>query len=238
MGLSEPLAEDLSGLPGAITHVLAAVPAALCYVDRDCRFRYANERFLAWTVLVYPEGVLGLHVAEVVGRTRWESLRPWIELTFEGRTTRTEDSIVGPDGERHHLEHVMVPDLRDGDVCGFVLLITDVTRRNHAESTLERERREVASRLEAEVAERTRQLQHLQAQLMNAERLSAAEQMAGAVAHAINNPLTALLGTVEMAQREMLGLNSALERVRVLAKRIEDVVQGTLWQYRREPPTR
>jgi PAS domain S-box-containing protein len=230
------MAEDLSRLSGAIAHVLAEVPAALCYIDRNCRFRYANERFLAWTVLVYPEGVLGRHVAEVVGRARWERLRPFIDQTFQGRATRTDDRIVGPDGQQHHLEHVTVPDLCDGEVCGFVLMVTDVTRRNRAETTLERERREVAARLEAEVAERTRQLRDLQAQLMNAERLSAAEQMAGAVAHAINNPLTALLGTVEMAQREMLGLNSALERVRVLAKRIEDVVQGTLWQYRREPP--
>jgi PAS domain S-box-containing protein len=234
--LNEPGAENLPDPSGALAHVLAQVPAALCYVDGGCRFRYANERFLEWTVLLYPEGILGMHVAEVIGRARWESLRSDIELTLAGRPTRTEDSLIGPDGERHHLEHVMVPDVRDGEILGFVLMITDVTRRHQAESALEQERREVATRLEAEVAERTRQLRELQGQLMNAERLSAAEQMAGAVAHGINNPLTALLGTVEMAQREMLGLNSALERVRVLAKRIEDVVQGTLWQYRREPP--
>jgi signal transduction histidine kinase len=83
------------------------------------------------------------------------------------------------------------------------------------------------------VSERTAQLRELQRRLVEAERLSAAERMTGALAHAVNNPLAALLGTVEMAQQGMLESSAALERTRAIARRIQDVVQGTMRMFRR-----
>jgi len=59
-------------------------------------------------------------------------------------------------------------------------------------------------------------------------RLVLAENLAGSVAHAINNPLAALLGTVEMALESARGNRQTLERVHHLARRIQSVVAGTL----------
>lgn len=59
-------------------------------------------------------------------------------------------------------------------------------------------------------------------------RLVLAENLAGSVAHAINNPLAALLGTVEMALESSRGNKQTLERVHHLARRIQSVVAGTL----------
>lgn len=59
-----------------------------------------------------------------------------------------------------------------------------------------------------------------------------AEELAGAVADAINNPLAALIGTVEMALESPRGSRKALERVRYLARRIESVVEGVLALFR------
>ena len=61
---------------------------------------------------------------------------------------------------------------------------------------------------------------------------NSAEELAGAVADAIINPLAALLGTVEMALESPRGSHQALERVRYLARRIESVVDGVLALFR------
>lgn len=59
-------------------------------------------------------------------------------------------------------------------------------------------------------------------------RLVLADNLAGSVAHAINNPLAALLGTVEMALESSRANRQTLERVHHLARRIQSVVAGTL----------
>jgi two-component system, NtrC family, sensor histidine kinase HydH len=230
--MGDDLKKALASLPREIRVLLAEVPAAMAYVDRDQRIRFANERFEAWTVAQFPDGVAGRSVAEVSGDRYEVHVRPNVERVLEGRPSMHEAPLQGPDGQPHWIRTIVLPDIEDGEVRGYVLMTTDITHSRLAEHTLERERQEHATRLEDTVAERTAQLRELQQRLVDAERLSAAEEMAGAVAHAINNPLTALLGTVEMAQQSMIGQGAALERIRLLAKRIEEVVQGTLWMYR------
>ena len=141
--------------------------------------------------------------------------------------------MIAPDGGHYWLRGTLVPDVDAGAVRGYVIMVTDITRRKYAEDALEDERKEYEERLQAQVAERTAQLRELQRRLVEAERLSAAERMTGALAHAVNNPLAALLGTIEMAQQGMLEPGAALDRARGIAKRIQDVVQGTMRMFRR-----
>ncbi len=107
---------------------------------------------------------------------------------------------------------------------------------------LEEERREYASSLERDVARRTAELRTLnsdlqqmnqklteaQERLLQAERLHTAEYLAGSVAHAINNPLAALRGTVELALRGGRKRDATLDRVLRLTRRIEEVAGRTL----------
>ncbi len=218
-------------LPREIRVLLAEVPAAMAYIDRNQRYRYTNMRFRRWVASEYPEGVIGMQVAQVSGE-RYQFIRPSIERALSGRASSHEELILAPDGKPCWLRTTLVPDMQAGEVCGYVLLTTDITRSKQAEQALADERQRYAEQLERQIAERTTQLRELQARLVDAERLSAAEQMAGAVAHAINNPLTALIGVTEMAQQHMLESATALQRVRLLARRIEEVVQSTLWMYR------
>ncbi len=223
------LERSVAQLPREIRFILDKAPAGICYIDRDQIYRYANERWISW----WGHSVVGSDVRQSVGEERYEEIRPHIERALNGQSAMHESQSQGPDDRTYWHHAIMVPDIEDGTVRGYVLMMTDITRRRQAEMALETERRRYEERLEAEVIERTRQLRELQQRLVAAERLSAAEEMAGAVAHAVNNPLTALLGTVEMAQQAMLDPQTALERIRLLAKRIEDVIQGTLRMYRR-----
>ena len=233
------LTTSLAQLPREIQFILDKAPAGISYIDRDQIYRYANERYCGW----WGHSVVGSHIRETTGEEIYEEIRTHVERALRGQVASHEIEAQGPDGKTYWHHAVMVPDIESGVVRGYVLMLTDITRRKQAELALETERRRYEERLEAEVIERTRQLRELQQRLVAAERLSAAEEMAGAVAHAVNNPLTALLGTVEMAQQSMLDPFTALERIRLLAKRIEDVIHGTLRMYRRgevdlqpEPP--
>jgi signal transduction histidine kinase len=83
--------------------------------------------------------------------------------------------------------------------------------------------------LEASGAE----LRELQSRLVRADRLGTAQELAGSVAHAINNPLTALIGQIQMMVESAQPTRSRLRQVHHLAQRIGDVVTGTLQLYRR-----
>jgi two-component system, sporulation sensor kinase A len=107
------------------------------------------------------------------------------------------------------------------------------------EIEIAQERVRYAQTLEEEVEKRTAALQAvnvelrtLQQRLIYAERLGVAEELAGKVAHAINNPLAALLGTVEMELEASSGNNQPLQRIRHLAQRIKAVISQTLALFR------
>jgi len=222
----------VSRLPRELRVLLALAPAAMAYVDRDRCFRYTNARFDQSVAQQFPDGVIGLHVEELVSEAFWERIRPSVDRALSGRASAHEEER-SDGGNRSWTRSVLIPDTEAGETLGYVLMITDITRRKLAEQALEAERSAYAHRLEVEVAQRTAELRELQKRLVDLERLKDAEQMAGAVAHAVQNPLTALLGTVQMAQRGMLEPPLAFERAELLAKRIAEVVDGTLWMYRR-----
>ncbi|HEY5646964.1 MAG TPA: ATP-binding protein, partial [Pseudomonadales bacterium] len=107
----------------------------------------------------------------------------------------------------------------------------DVTDREEALS----DRRRYAEQLESQVAERTRdlertneQLRSLQSRLIEAERLEATGQLSGQVAHAINNPLMALIGKLQMRIESGGGGDPGADDLLVLARRIESVVRSML----------
>lgn len=103
----------------------------------------------------------------------------------------------------------------------------------------QQQNRTLVDDLEHIVAERTgeleaqsEELRGLQAQLIQAERLGAAQELAGSVAHAINNPLTALIGQIQMMVESHDPPDPRMQRLDQVARRIRDVVTRTLQLFR------
>jgi PAS domain S-box-containing protein len=154
---------------------------------------------------------------------------------------------VRPDGEERFFS-VSASRIDYGEASAAVALMRDLTDRYR----LEQEQHRQAEHLQREVQRRTSELtraneklRELQLALLRAQRLGATEHLAASVAHAINNPLAALIGTVELMARSSRGADPALERVLRLALRIRTVAARTLELFRKgtlelrpEPPAR
>jgi len=172
--------------------------------------------------LIHPEDA-----AALLGRLRLLTSGPWGTLEEEFR-------IVTKQGLDRWVRTRLRP-VRFDDCVRVYAAAQDIT----FEKFVERERDANERRLEAVVQQRTAeleqvndQLRNLQTRLMQARYLETAEELAGRVAHAINNPLAALIGTVQHAIERADGENAPLEAILRNARRIRDVVARTLQLFR------
>ena len=124
-----------------------------------------------------------------------------------------------------------IDDFRTGDPMNMATVSRDLRGQRQLEENLRRlneslEQRvldrtsdlaEALERLTLEVTERQRadvRAQELQVELLHASRLSAAGQMAGALAHELNQPLTAFTNSVNAGRRMMANCAHRVETVR------------------------
>lgn len=67
--------------------------------------------------------------------------------------------------------------------------------------------------LQREVADRTRELREAQAQLLRSQRLGAVIDLTAGLAHELNNPLAAIIGTAQLIQMELPGTDPLQDRL-------------------------
>lgn len=136
------------------------LPAMIAYVDRDYRIQFLNKAFER-TMRIWREQVIGRPNWEIFTEDEFALRKPYLERAFQGRRQRFEVSIDRA-GEHKEFEALYVPHRQEsGDVQGIFVLYQDVTERNLAKRALE-----VANEtLEARVADRTLELQTVNAAL-------------------------------------------------------------------------
>ena len=116
---------------------------------------------------------------------------------------------------------------KDGQVVGFISVISDITERKKTERLL----KEARAGLEREVEERTADLRKANEQLIRSERLAATGQLATSIAHEINSPLQAisvLLGSMGKQYREDTHLTENIDILKQAIGSIRDTVRSLL----------
>jgi PAS domain S-box-containing protein len=196
--------------------------AMLAYWDADQRCRFANLAYEKWFG-VDPRTLIGKQMRDLLGPIYALNL-PYIEGVLRGEPQEFERDIPDPAGgpPRHSLAQY-VPDIVDGRVRGFFVLVTDITRLKATEKAL----------LEAE---------H---QLQASERLTSLATLAAGIAHEINNPLASVLAHTELALESLPPNEPGLASIRadlVAARdntlRVRDIVQSMRLLARGDTTTR
>jgi len=103
----------------------------LAYWDSDLRCRFANRAYEQWFG-VSPEALIGKHIRELLGPLYQLNL-PYIEGALRGEAQEFERVIPSPTGgpPRHSLANY-IPDIVEGVVRGFFVLVTDISEVKRA----------------------------------------------------------------------------------------------------------
>ena len=182
-------------------------PDAILVLDNNLRYTYASPRV---------REVLGCMPEELIGKTvtadpnTHEPFRLFNDvLAGKEAVGQTDYSLRQRDGTWRTLRSIASPLFESqGDLVGVVASVRDIT-----------------------------QAKQMEQQLIQSERLAAMGQMIDSFAHELNNPLTAILGAIDLLDTQA-GAEETRKHLRLLkeqSRRAAEVVQNLLFFSR--PPT-
>jgi PAS domain S-box-containing protein len=118
---------------GIADFMLNQMTAMIGYWDRKLHNRFANQAYATWFGFD-PEEIRGKHIREILGEARYRLNRPCIEGVLAGARQEFERAILSPDGQQLRYALVeYIPDMQDGEVRGFTVLLSDITSVKKAE---------------------------------------------------------------------------------------------------------
>ncbi len=129
-------AESLLSSSAVIQKVLDCLPSVVGYWDNTLKNRLANKAYEAWFG-VEASQLRGKYIWELLGDELYRLNLPHIEGALRGEPQTFERVIPNADSScsRHSLTNY-IPDVRDGEVKGFFVLLTDISTIKKAEAVL------------------------------------------------------------------------------------------------------
>ena len=129
--------------PEGIQAMLNALPALVGYWDSDLCNRMANNAYI-YFFGKSPAEIRGIHLREVLGEELYEKNLPYVEGALAGETQLFDREIPTPSGELRYTQSSYIPDIVEGQVRGFFVLVTDITERRRIEEEVEESRARLA----------------------------------------------------------------------------------------------
>ena len=126
------------GSSDALLRLIAdSVPALMAYFDLPgLRCQFANQGYAAYNGHSVAS-IVGLTVQEAIGTKAWLAIQPYIERSTRGEHVKYMREQTMPNGESRMIEVNLIPHFSpQKQQLGSFLLITDITDRWQAESTV------------------------------------------------------------------------------------------------------
>lgn len=125
----------LAGSERRIRMIADNLPALVCYIDSDRRYRFSNATYARW-LKRQPETINGRRVADVHGVALAAQVQPFMDRAFAGSSCEFEYDVE-IEGSQFHLRGSYVPDIGDdGRVVGIYGLTHDATALKRVEAQL------------------------------------------------------------------------------------------------------
>lgn len=200
-----------------LNSLLSSITEGLCGVDLDGNIIFINHagcEMLGYTekeLIGYSFLSMGFHLKEN-GEMRLFKGSILQQTINDGKTRPSDPSIFWrKDRSELHVEFTVSPLIRDDKRIGAIISFTDITEKRKATATIEAQR----------------------ASMINSSKLSALGEMAGGVAHEINNPVAGIQGKAYQLMR-MIDSNRYdaekfkvdLKKIYETADRIAKIVKG------------
>ncbi|MBD2156585.1 PAS domain S-box protein [Leptolyngbya sp. FACHB-16] len=117
--------------------VTNAVPALISFIDTEQRYRFSNQQHEEWFGISIAE-INGKYLWEVLDHSEYTTIHPYVEQVLAGQAVAFEGQIVHKEkGVRDALFYYVPRFGPQGDIEGFVALVSDFTHRKQAEETLQ-----------------------------------------------------------------------------------------------------
>ncbi|MBU6950832.1 diguanylate cyclase domain-containing protein [Hahella sp. HN01] len=134
--------EELSGtlkVLGASERKLKTItdslPVLVAYADSQERYQFNNAVYKRWFNLE-PQDLHGRTIAEILGEDKYAEARPHIQKALAGQQVCFENYQTLGDHQQYY-EINYIPDRNShGEVCGFFIMISDITERKEHEKGL------------------------------------------------------------------------------------------------------
>jgi PAS domain S-box-containing protein len=128
--------EQLNSVRRDLQALLDAMPSMIGYWDRNLINRFANHAYVAFSK-VGLRSISGMHMRDVLGEALFENDRPHRAAVFRGESPTFD--VVIPDrvsGKNHHSLAHYIPDVVNGEVQGFYVMVHDITEVTESKQRL------------------------------------------------------------------------------------------------------
>ena len=113
------------------------LPAPVARVDMEGRYLFVSAAYERWFGK-RPEDVVGKSQRESVSPEHYAKVAPHFERALSGENVTFELDIKAPNGDLLYGQVTALPDFDSNDVvCGFYIIVADITERKIAENLLQ-----------------------------------------------------------------------------------------------------